>query len=480
MTTSLFDWPTKRDYDEAMLSLSQKIFDPEISKGKLVTSQLGRILSPGGANLYVCLYRIDDWIIRCFCRTDKKAPPLTITKRYENISTFCQNHSMSVSALLPITYIQKGIEIDIVDRDSYTLVKTAILPLVKMPFVKAPSLGRFIAAHYKDTVCMQQLANAWLHLIQTLECAKIAHGDLDLTNILVEKQGTGLTLKLIDYDNMWLPTLEGLEQTEYGHEPFQHPSFQPPNKRPYNAEMDRFSALVIYLSIKALAARPQLYQDWGADDTNRLLFTKKDYMAEIQNEGGHITELEMLNIPELAPYIQELCSCLHRREMPRSLTTLAPIDTKSSEVPPIIDTKSSEVPPIIDTNYSEELSIIDKVIWAKAERFKGEKESLIDVEEYKQKQAGCTKPLILPDTLPPTEPIPEQDNTPIVPAERQSRIKPRMVFLLVVILIVVVAVILVEWYLRSSSQDTSFIFPIRPPIVLSLSNHPLLLLVKSG
>jgi predicted house-cleaning noncanonical NTP pyrophosphatase (MazG superfamily) len=255
--------------------------------------------------------------------------------------------------------------------------------------------------------------------------------------------------------------------------------------------MDRFSALVIYLSIKALAARPQLYQDWGADDTNRLLFTKKDYMAEIQNEGGHITELEMLNIPELAPYIQELRSCLHRREMPRSLTTLVPIDikssevppiidTKSSEVPPIIDTKSSEVPPIIDTNYSEELSIIDKVIWAKAERFKGEKESLIDVEEYKQKQAGCTKPLILPDTLPPTEPIPEPDNTPIVPAERQSRIKPRMVFLLVVILIVVVAVILVEWYLRSSSQDTSFIFPIRPPIVLSLSNHPLLLLVKSG
>jgi len=171
---------------------------------------------------------------------------------------------------------------------------------------------------------MQQLCDAWLRMIGELEAASMAHGDLDLSNVLVERRGPTLALRLIDYDNTWIPALSGRGQTEHGHQHFQHPAFMPPNLRPFAVDMDRFSALVIYISLKTLISQPRLYDQWGADESERLLFADTDYQNAGQ-PGNRIAQLRQISSPDLYPYLDELQAALRERRMPRSLSAIAPV-----------------------------------------------------------------------------------------------------------------------------------------------------------
>jgi hypothetical protein len=342
MTKTNFTWPTVDDYDLAMQDRVRAALDKDLKRGKLDEDSMG-IKRYGGANLYACLYRIDDWMIRCFCRANKRKPPDDITDRYREISKFCLDSSNEASPLLPVTYVERGLSVDYIDPDTSAVERTEIVPIVKMPFIEDPSLGAFVEHNHQKQAIMERLADAWLRMIRELERIKMAHGDLDLTNVKVREQGGTLTLKLIDYDNVWIPSLSGRPQTEFGHAPFQHPEFIKSHQRPYDATMDRFSALVMYISLKALAVRPQLYKAWGADDVDHLLLSKADYENEIQQVSGsgyytrRIPQLKN-EVPALTPCIDELSAALHNRSIPESLNTilLAPTHRVQTQEQPSI------------------------------------------------------------------------------------------------------------------------------------------------
>jgi hypothetical protein len=157
----------------------------------------------------------------------------------------------------------------------------------------------------------------------------MAHGDLDLTNVLVEQRGSTLILKLIDYDNLWIPDLAGRPQTEYGHAAFQHPAFFASRTRRYSVDMDRFSALVIYIALDMLAHRPELYNEWHADESEQLLFSEADYAA-FQLDTSHISQLRKLSRSEMRPYSDELIAALYEQRMPRSLPAIRASATQAS------------------------------------------------------------------------------------------------------------------------------------------------------
>ena len=324
MQASPFDWPAKDDYDMAMKAMSENIKDDEIRRGTIKEDNSG-MLSYGGAGLYVALYHIDPWMVRCFCKTPQRKPPKDILERYRRISEFTQRMK-HIPALVPITYVEQGIKVDYLDRDGGNLVltDTKVLPFIKMPFIFGQSLGGFICINHRNRLLMSKLCDAWLQLIRDLERINMAHGDLDLTNVIVtQDRNAAITLKVIDYDNAWIPALAvGYEQTESGHEHFQHPAFSSKSTRPYNALMDRFSALVIYISLKALLHEPDLYAAWGADELHRLLLAKDDYKAEAKGTSNHITQLRDKKIPDLEPLLTELSGCLRERRMPCSLNEL--------------------------------------------------------------------------------------------------------------------------------------------------------------
>jgi hypothetical protein len=304
-------WPGRDEYDLAMARWTETLFDPELRSGRLDYDHLG-IRRYGGANLYTCVYRVGNWMVRCFCSNGKRQPPTDIRGRYQAIARFSTVTQGRVSALAAITYEEQGIQ-----------VGTRILPLVKMPFfANCPSLGEFIMDHYLEAGVMQQLCDSWLRMIAEMEAAQVAHGDLDLSNVLVEQHGSTLVLHLIDYDNMWVPELDRHQQHEFGHLHFQHPAFMPPHSRPFTLAMDRFSALTIYISLNALITFPQLYDEWGADESERLLFTDSDY-RNIDQPGNRIGLLRALSMPDLHSYIDELLASLRERRMPRSLASIS-------------------------------------------------------------------------------------------------------------------------------------------------------------
>lgn len=333
MTTAGVRWPSKDEYDVTIAHWKETVWDQDIRSGMLAYDNLG-ICRFGGANLYVCVYKIGDWMIRCFCYNAIHPVPADILQRYRAIDRFCRANTNRVSALVPVTYIEQGIA-----------VGPRFLPIIKIPFLTGcPSLGEFLVDHYREQPTVQRLCDAWLRMIREMEMASMAHGDLDLSNVLVEMRNNELTLRLIDYDNAWIPELQGLKQTEYGHANFQHPSFIPPHERPYNAEMDRFAALVIYISLRTLVDHPELYDQWGADESERLLLAEADYrQAGLAN--SLLSQLRGLSKPDLYPYIDELNACLREARMPCSLGVISRLAQQSAPgLPPQLQSQAMPVP----------------------------------------------------------------------------------------------------------------------------------------
>src|SRR6266568_1750465 len=335
-------WPTKKEYNIAIENWRTTLSNPDLRKGQLARNKHGKIFPLGGANHYVTLYKFDNqdkthsWVVRCFCtkRNEQNPfeiidqPPDDIKARYKTLHDFCRSDTgKKISALVRVDYLENEIT---VGEWKY--------PIAKMDFLSALNLGEFIAENYQDRATMQQLGEAWKRMMCELEEVRIAHGDLDLTNVLVERQASALRLRLIDYDSFWVPSLGNSDQPVYGHQSFQHPGFFRIKKRPDNAEMDRFSALVIYLSIAMLTLRPELYFKCGANEVDRLLFSPEDYE---QPDGGRIMEFRRLSLPGTHKYIDELRMALHNNLMPRPLSVIGGREPTSNQLytpqPPTLD-----------------------------------------------------------------------------------------------------------------------------------------------
>src|SRR5437773_1211493 len=115
---------------------------------------------------------------------------------------------------------------------------------------------------------LEALRAKWVTLVRHLEAAQVAHGDLQHGNILVR----GGSIQLVDYDGMWVPALRGRKATELGHRAYQHPER---SEQDYGQEIDRFSALVIYLSLAALERDATLWERFHTGDN--LIFVREDF-----------------------------------------------------------------------------------------------------------------------------------------------------------------------------------------------------------
>ena len=306
------NWPTVEMYESAMRDWRHTLSDPDLRAGKLQAFPNGDPQPIHGSGLYICAYKVGDWLVRCFRYNEEAAqnPPADIRERYEKIGLFYQHNVGRAEMLVPVYYQPNGIT---VAKQSY--------PIVKMRFLtQAPPLGVYIRDHHAESYTMRRLAETWMQLITAMEEAPLAHGDLDLTNVLVQGNPTGpLVLKLIDYDNMWIPDLSGHPQVEGGHAPFQHPDIRP---RPFDVTMDRFSALVIYISLLAISLNGSLYGEFKADESEKLLFDKDDY----RNVGFDDNRVRVLRKrvgnAQLNPYLDALEASLRTKTMPPRLDTI--------------------------------------------------------------------------------------------------------------------------------------------------------------
>lgn len=314
-------FPQATDYQSIIQSPTVAFEDKELRLAKVKLDPMGMpVVSSGGFALTYFLQTPNGqkWVVRCF-----KANVADRQQRYEAISKFL--NACKEPIFTTVEYIVQGI-----------LVNGLRYPIVKMPQIEGQTLHKFIEANLSNPQQLTTLAEKFYNVVQRLEKLGIAHGDLQHGNIMVNTSGQ---LVLIDYDGMYIPALKGYQSAESGHRSYQHPS----RNAEFGPELDRFSAIVIYLALKATSANPALWQKYSNGDN--LLFQSEDFrnpdtsplLRELESISGlaqNVTDfrssckLPLIKIPHLVDF----------------LTGSIPVGTRSAI--PVILTRHSY--PIID------------------------------------------------------------------------------------------------------------------------------------
>lgn len=252
-------WPTPLEYQDALSRPANCLIAPDLQRCRIEEQTLyGAPLPVAGQFAHVYRLRTTDgrsYALRLFLReaTDRAA-------RYAAIQGY--RESLSPQPLfVPFAYSPNGIRIG-----------SSVFPVVVMDWVEGDPIHVYIERHLNDPERIRRLIDDWVALVENLEELRIAHGDFQQDNLLVNP-ATG-ALRMIDYDGMFVPALAGQPSAELGHPAYQHPLR---DRSHFGPSLDRFSALVIFASLRVLRDAPDLWYRFHNGDN--LLFRREDYIA---------------------------------------------------------------------------------------------------------------------------------------------------------------------------------------------------------
>ncbi|MFP6612530.1 MAG: AarF/UbiB family protein [Pirellulales bacterium] len=254
------DWPLSSDFSRMLQNPKVAFRDRGLRAVRIEMDNLGQPKPRSGnfATVYRG-YRTDnsEMAVRVFNRrADLRREAYQAKSEY-----LSQNH---VFSLVNFQYDEKGIRAS--DGRLY--------PLLTMDWVPGVTLFEWVRDRCREGYqeALSIAADVWLQVVHELANNQIVHGDLQHGNVLVDSQGH---FKLVDYDCMAVPKLFGQRNFEIGMEPYQHPARN--ESTTMFLGLDNFSALVIYVALRALAATPQLWLAF-VDQTgyDKLLFRKED------------------------------------------------------------------------------------------------------------------------------------------------------------------------------------------------------------
>jgi serine/threonine protein kinase len=283
-------WPGIAEFSSAIQSPQRCFADPELSSGELaVYDRGGRAGMPiVSAGNFAAVYRVSNqnrrFAVRCFTRAVNDQH-----QRYGELDTFLR-------ATLPPAFV----EFEYVDRG--IMVAGDWYPIVKMEWVDGEPMNKFVQNNLNTPNSLQVLAARWRGLVSALRSLNIAHNDLQHGNVMVQQDRS---LRLVDYDAMFLPQYAGQASPENGHQHFQHPEKTSQN---YDENADNFPSLVIYVSLLALAADAGLWDQFYNDDN--LLFRKVDYTDPPNSRCFQaLKSSQDETVRQLTDYLEQCCSC---------------------------------------------------------------------------------------------------------------------------------------------------------------------------
>src|SRR5437868_5828815 len=253
-------WPTAQEFNEAIQSPVTAFSDPLLRNGSVECNQLG-LPKPRAGN-FATVYKITNgtraWAVRCFNSELRDQE-----ERYRAIGAYLNR--ISLSYMTEFQYLPRGIRL----RGSW-------YPILKMEWVHGEPLNIFVERNLGKPQQLLKLAKDWVLMAQKLRSAGLAHGDLQHGNVLVSNAG----LKLVDYDGMYVPELQGKYSNELGQQNYQLPQRKATDFGPF---LDNFSEWVVLVTLLALSADPKLWQSFrGGDEC--LLFRKRDFEAPDQSQ----------------------------------------------------------------------------------------------------------------------------------------------------------------------------------------------------
>jgi len=304
------DYPTPSEYQEALQTPDAAFADPELRDATPRTNVLGLPQPITGAFAAVFPVTTETgrrYAVKCFLADvpDQRT-------RYEAVADVLD--TIDHEAFVEFAYQPDGVR---VGGETY--------PLLKMEWAEGTTLNRFVEAHLDHPEVPAHLAEAWADLMEDLEAMDLAHGDLQHGNVLVDTVGDALRLRLVDYDTMYVPALDGRTSAEVGHRNYQHPDRTDADFGPM---LDRFAGLVIYTALQACAVRPELWERF--DTGENLLFRDADFYA-----------------PEESPLFDALAETEPLRDLADALRTACYVEP--GDVPPLAAVRDGDpdLPPSV-------------------------------------------------------------------------------------------------------------------------------------
>ena len=291
-------WPTPQDYNEAVQNPHLNFRDPELRSGSMEVTPMGlpRVASGAFASVYRMHTPRRDVAVRCFLHnvSDQQA-------RYSAISKFLSADQLDCT--VDFDYLPDGVRVG-----GYWY------PLLKMEWASGRPLDEWVRAHLQNSVAVGKLCDGFKDTLCQMRADGIAHGDLQHGNLLIQDD---LSIRLVDYDGMFVPALAGLECPEIGHRNYQHPGRTKDDFGPY---LDNFAAWSIYVSLFSLSRDASLMQAvLGGDEA--LLFRQFDYKNPTRSRAFAVLEehsdREIVDLarkfrgmlalsPQAVPYLNEM------------------------------------------------------------------------------------------------------------------------------------------------------------------------------
>ena len=254
-------WPQANEFQEAVQNPGSAFSDPELQASEVGTTALGLPHAVSGQFGIVYEMKADDgrrWAVKCFT-----GPSSDRQRRYQAIGTRLKQ--VNLPFMVGIDYLERGIRI----RGQW-------YPILKMDWVEGQTLNQFVGQRIDQPNLLDGLLEMWAKVAKRLRDTDMTHADLQHGNVMLIPgimEGK-VSLRLVDYDGMYLPTLAGLPSGEVGHRDFQHPKRLTTSY--YGPEVDRFSHLVIYTALQAVREKGKsLWEKYPTADN--LLFTQADF-----------------------------------------------------------------------------------------------------------------------------------------------------------------------------------------------------------
>ncbi len=246
-------WPDASAYLEAFAS--ESLVGYVAALGVLVRDESGEPVYEEADGIVTFRFRSDrrDVVVRCFTT---EAPERTA--RCATVAEYVR-YVMN-GALARVRFVARGVRIDGV-----------WYPVVASEWHDAPNLRSEIVARLGDGDAMLRLARDFRESVHSLGVLGIAHGDLQAATIVRSKG----RLRFVPGDAAYVPALAGAMQAVTGHADYQH------RDRPFaplDARLDRFSSIVIFTALVALAHDASLWDRY--DNGENLLFRAEDFRSE--------------------------------------------------------------------------------------------------------------------------------------------------------------------------------------------------------
>ncbi len=263
---TIVSWPSPQDYNEAVQNPHDCLKDSSLAQAEAEMDALG--LPRPNTGMFASVYRMrcseGDWALRCFLHFVPDQ-----VERYSAIETALRLNAFP--HMLDFAMQERGV-----------MVRGQWFPVLKMQWCQGETLDRWLGARLGKKYDLEAFMASWKKLMLSMKNAGIAHGDLQHGNILMLDN----EIKLVDYDGMYVPALEGKLSNELGHRAYQHPGRSQEHFGPY---LDNFSAWVIYLSVEILSLDPGLWYQLRAGD-DCLLFRKRDFDDPLRSRAFLLTE----------------------------------------------------------------------------------------------------------------------------------------------------------------------------------------------